>query len=324
MSELRYDLLDDRWTLYAPGRAARPHDVPLAFVRAPRPAFDPLCPFCPGNEDRLAGILFERRGPHPEVPWATRVVPNKYPIVSGNAVPADARAGLGGSHEVVIETPRHDRQLADMATDEIEAILDTYRGRFLAHAARAAWTVAFRNHGPSAGISLVHAHGHVLSTLTLPPLVEAREWRAERFFSETGRCHLCEALAHEQREGGRLVRETDRLAAFVPYAAEVRFELWVVPRRHCSDFAFASDAELVELGSLLKTLLGDLRRQAGDPDYNFVILSATATRRASPAWHWLLRLRPRTTAIGGFELASGVAVNPSLPEIDAAQLRGGQ
>jgi galactose-1-phosphate uridylyltransferase len=50
MSELRYDLLDDRWTLYAPERAARPHDVPLAFVRAPPPAFDPLCPFCPGNE----------------------------------------------------------------------------------------------------------------------------------------------------------------------------------------------------------------------------------------------------------------------------------
>jgi UDPglucose--hexose-1-phosphate uridylyltransferase len=324
MSELRYDFLDDRWTLYAPKRADRPHDVPLAFVRAPRPTFDPLCPFCPGNEDRLAGILFEHPGRRPEDAWATRVVPNKYPIVTGNDMAAEARAGLGGSHEVVIETPRHDRQLADMSTDEIEAILDTYRGRYLAHAAGAAWTVAFRNHGPSAGISLLHAHGHVLSTLTVPPLVEARERRAERFFDETGGCHLCEALAREQREGIRLVRWTDRFAAFVPYAAEVRFELWIVPRRHGSDFASTSDHDLADLARLMKRILLDLRGLAGDPDYNFVILSASAGRRTSPAWHWFLRLRPRTTAIGGFELPSGVAVNPSLPEIDAAELRGGR
>jgi UDPglucose--hexose-1-phosphate uridylyltransferase len=322
MSELRYDLLDDRWTLYAPARAARPHDVPIPFVRTPRPAFDPLCPFCPGNEGRLAGILFEQPGRRPADPWATRVVPNRYPIVADSGVAADARAELCGRHEVVIETPRHDRQLADMSTDEIEAILDTYRSRYLAHAGGAAWTVAFRNHGPSAGISLLHAHGHVISTLTVPPLVEARERRAERFFDESGHCHLCEALARERREGIRLLHETDRFAAFVPYAAEVRFELWVVPRWHCGDFASTSDRDLADLARLMKRILLDLRGQAGDPDYNFVILSASAARRASPAWHWLLRLRPRTTAIGGFELASGVAVNPSLPEIDAAQLRG--
>jgi UDPglucose--hexose-1-phosphate uridylyltransferase len=37
--------------------------------------------------------------------------------------------------------------------------------------------------------------------------------------------------------------------------------------------------------------------------------------------HWRLRIVPQQTVPGGFELASGLAINPSLPEEDAAILR---
>lgn len=37
---------------------------------------------------------------------------------------------------------------------------------------------------------------------------------------------------------------------------------------------------------------------------------------------WFVRIRPRITEPGGFEYASGMAVNPSLPDVEAATLRG--
>ena len=40
-----------------------------------------------------------------------------------------------------------------------------------------------------------------------------------------------------------------------------------------------------------------------------------------PALHWHLRILPQVTVPAGFELGSGLAINPSLPEEDAAVLR---
>jgi UDPglucose--hexose-1-phosphate uridylyltransferase len=208
-----------------------------------------------------------------------------------------------------------------MTVGELEAVLATHRARFAARAGHAAWTVAFRNHGPTAGISLFHAHGQFVATTSVPPLAAAREARAERYLQEVGRCFLCDVIEREQREAQRLVGEVPGFVAFVPYAAEVRFEMWVAPNRHQSHFAALDDPEVAGLAGLISRVLRALRAAASDPDYNFVILTASRGRRNSPAWHWYLRVRPRISVVGGFELASGVAVNPSLPELDAARLR---
>jgi UDPglucose--hexose-1-phosphate uridylyltransferase len=320
MDERRYDLLDDRWILYVPARARRPHDVRLTILKPARPPYDPDCPFCPGNEGELETVLFERQGTAGQ-PWATRAVANKYPIVTGSLNGPASAQDFAGAHEVVIETPRHDLQLADMTVGELEAVLATHRARFAAHAGYAAWAVAFRNHGPTAGISLFHAHGQFVATTSVPPLAAAREARAERYVQEVGRCFLCDVIEREQREALRLVGEAPGFVAFVPYAAEVRFEVWIAPSRHQSDFAALDDPEIAALAGLIGRVLRALRAAARDPDYNFVILSASRGLQNGPAWHWYLRVRPRTTAVGGFELASGVAVNPSLPELDAARLR---
>jgi UDPglucose--hexose-1-phosphate uridylyltransferase len=320
MDERRYDLLDDRWILYVPARAKRPHDVRLTILKPARPPYDPDCPFCPGNEGELETVLFERQDTAGQR-WATRAVANKYPIVTGGLNGPDSPEGFAGAHEVLIETPRHDLQLADMTVGELEAVLATHRARFAARAGHAAWTVAFRNHGPTAGISLFHAHGQFVATTSVPPLAAAREARAERYLQEVGRCFLCDVIEREQREAQRLVGEVPGFVAFVPYAAEVRFEMWVAPNRHQSHFAALDDPEVAGLAGLISRVLRALRAAASDPDYNFVILTASRGRRNSPAWHWYLRVRPRISVVGGFELASGVAVNPSLPELDAARLR---
>jgi len=41
----------------------------------------------------------------------------------------------------------------------------------------------------------------------------------------------------------------------------------------------------------------------------------------SPCNHWFLQIRPRMTTPAGFEIGSGMTINPSLPENDAKRLR---
>jgi UDPglucose--hexose-1-phosphate uridylyltransferase len=63
-----------------------------------------------------------------------------------------------------------------------------------------------------------------------------------------------------------------------------------------------------------------MKTRLGDPDYNLV-LHTFAAEPGDPALHWLLQIRPRIVTAAGFEVGSGMSINPSLPEADADELR---
>ena len=88
-------------------------------------------------------LAYRTDGGAPNTPgWDVRVVPNKFPAlqVEGNL----DRQGEGmfdrmngiGAHEVIIETPDHDRPLATMSEQEIERVLWACRERMLRPEAR--------------------------------------------------------------------------------------------------------------------------------------------------------------------------------------------
>ncbi len=309
--EIRYDPVHDRWTIYAPGRDGRP-----AAVRR-RPGAKrrhPDCPFCPGNEALLVSVIDERRGAG-RGPWATRVVPNRYPIVA----PDDAAAA--GRHEVIIETPRHDHGLAAMTDDEAAAVVTAWRDRYRALARRAGAVIVFRNHGGAAGASLAHPHSQIVAIAEPPPKLTACERRAERLFARTGRGLIETMVDDARRHGSRLVLERPGFVAFVPYAAETQGEIWIAPTGRQSDFGQLGDAQIGDFAALLRDSLARLRDRMDDPAYNLMIAGASRGRRRAPWLRWYVRIRPSVTQPAGFELATGFAVNTSLPERDAALLR---
>jgi UDPglucose--hexose-1-phosphate uridylyltransferase len=128
----------------------------------------------------------------------------------------------------------------------------------------------------------------------------------------------CDMLSWEQADRRRVVLENESFVAFVPFAAEVPFETWIVPRRHQSDFGRTTATERVDLARALREILARLYTKLHDPDYNYVINSAP--RMHEPHLHWFVRLRPRLVTRAGFEIGSGMRINPSLPEADAAFL----
>ncbi len=318
-----------KWVIFSPARSKRPHEFGQKRAHATRhPVYDESCPFCPGNEDQIPPIILEIHGAKPEQ-WETRVVPNKFPVLISDQ--EAERIGQGfyqerpgyGHHEVIIESPDHSQDISSMSVEHVRTVLETYRSRYsaLMESERISTVIIFRNHGPCAGTSIFHPHSQLIASEIVPIYIRNRQTQAENYFREYGRCVYCDILETEIEQQQRVILENDSFLGFVPFAAEVPFEIWLVPRVHRASFGHVSEQEEADLAAALSDVLGRLRGKLGDPDYNYVIHTSTKDRSTTNYLHWYLQIRPRTITPAGFEIGSGVPINPSKPEDDAAMLR---
>jgi UDPglucose--hexose-1-phosphate uridylyltransferase len=337
MSELRYCPIKNRWAIIAPERRLRPSEflVPEPARSAPSPEIDP---FAPGNEDLTTPEIFSSpaldasSGSH----WQVRVFANKFPAlrVEGEVV----REGVGlndsvsgvGAHEVIVECPESNREMADFNVDELVAVLKAWRARIvdLRRDSRLRYVLIFKNRGTEAGASVEHAHSQLIATPIIPSLVAQELKAARRHFRSKERCLFCDLIHQELELGARVAIETDAFVALAPYASALPFETWILPRRHGHDFAATDDADLRGAAVVLSDLLRRIRSLLEDPPYNLVLHTAPSPhpRPGHPDdwstiehdYHWHLELVPRVTRRAGFEWGSGYTINPTAPE-DAAR-----
>lgn len=350
--ELRQNVLTGRWSVVVPGRGKRPVQSGTSDD-TPVPKHDGSCPFCPGNEHEISTILFEAEDPDHEHDWAVRVAPNRYPAFTNHAARGEwldtsialtAQPLMGrplpsgpdgpvlvhrplpavGYQEVVIESPRHDLDLSDLTGLQLQRVLDVYRSRYrtLSAAIPDSSIVIFRNQGAAAGASLVHPHGQIVATALVPPGLDGRAVRMERFNEDRGRCLLCSLPELEPDFEARVVVRNGHFVAVTPWASETPYDTWIVPRTHQVEFGEMSDEQLSDLAEVLAFVLEGLRDRAGDPPYNLMVHSQHVGSMRARAHHWMIHLRPRAEQPAGYEFASGVYLNPSSPEDDARILRG--
>jgi UDPglucose--hexose-1-phosphate uridylyltransferase len=337
MSELRWDPLKHHWVIIAADRGRRPNDF---FAQEP-PTPMTSCPFCYGNEDKTPHEIFALRpsGPPDSPNWKVRVIPNKYPVlrVEGEVKSRgygiyDVMNGIG-AHEIIIETPDHDRGMADLSAAEITDVLTAYRTRLLdlRQDLRLRHLVLFKNHGARAGASLSHSHSQLIAVPLVPPVTVAELRNCRDFFEQRKRCIFCDIIDFELQIGDRIVREFPEYLIFAPFASCLPFELRLFPKRHLHDFTLLDDASLGQLAVAMKDMLMRLKKVLQDPPFNF-ILHTSPTLQPRPGrpefwtsieydYHWHIELVPRITPIAGFEWGSGFHINQTPPEDAAAFLR---
>jgi UDPglucose--hexose-1-phosphate uridylyltransferase len=328
MPELRQNIITREWVIIATERAKRPDE----FIRPkktvnPVPAFDPGCPFCPGNESMSAAETYRVAD---REDWQVRVVENKFPALSREGdrvrqIDGVYRSMSGvGFHEVVVEHRRHDLSPALYSVEDLTKILVAYQQRYrqIRKDPRVEAIIIFKNHGESAGTSLAHPHSQIAATPIVPTQVRHRLDEAIRFFDETGECVFCTTLRRELADRIRIVASTDSFVVFIPFAALSPFHLWIFPIRHCSSFDEIEEYEIRDLAVTLRTVLGKLYYGLNDPDYNFSIRSIPAREGEREYFHWYLTVIPRIVRTAGFEIGSGMYINTSLPEESARFLRG--
>jgi UDPglucose--hexose-1-phosphate uridylyltransferase len=327
MSELRYNILTRDWVIIATERAKRPEAFrrPAAEV-AVLPGYDKSCPFCPGNEGDLSDETFRLGDKNA---WRVRSVYNKFPALSPATEEVrrpnllyNSMSGFG-VHEVIVEHPRHDMNIALMSEGEVEDIIRTYKERYLSiqKDRRIEAIIIFKNQGPSAGASQRHPHSQLVATPIVPPHIRNRMDQATRYFDGAGRCIFCRILEDELKFKERIVLETGHFVAYMPYASYVPFTMIVQPKRHAPSFDEISEDEIKDLAKCLKVTLGKLYKGLGDPDYNYTIRSIPIREKGVEYFHWTLNIVPRLTQPAGFEMGSGIFINTALPEEAARFLR---
>ncbi len=330
MSELRRNPLTHEWVVIAPARSGRPHEYVAESPRSRRPARDPKCPFCPGNEDRTPATILELRGAT-GAGWAVRVVENAYPAltIAATGEPPAGTALLSvapgaGAHEVIVECPEHNRETADRGQGEVRLMLETYRSRYraLIDVPGIAFVSVFKNQGRTAGASLEHPHSQVVALSMTPASVRRRSEISAAHRERTGRCLMCDVATAEANDGRRIVRDETGFVTFVPHAPEFPGEMWVVPKAHAASFAALPDGDLDGMAEALIDATRRLRDRLGGPHFNYAIHSPASDERAAPHHHWYVQISPRTTTLAGIELATGLRINPESPEETAARLNG--
>jgi UDPglucose--hexose-1-phosphate uridylyltransferase len=333
MPELRQDPTTKEWIIIATERAKRPLDFRSAVEKPVLPAYDEDCPFCPGHEARTPSESLVRRRSGGEPGWTVRVVPNRFPAL----VPGGSRArhmvqdyfrkmdGFG-YHEVIIETAVHNRTMPLMELDEIEAVLDAYRDRYLTlrEDRRLKLILIFKNHGEAAGTSLLHPHSQLVATPVVPGHIRRKYEEAMRYCDATGHCLYCDLLDAERRDCARILLETPHFLIFHPFASQSPFETWIVPRRHQPAYGQIRSEEARDLAGVLKEVLGRMAELLNDPDYNYVIHSSPVDGEDEEYYHWHLEIMPRLTRIAGFEIGAGMRINTAMPEDTACFWRTGR
>ena len=327
MPEFRQNMLTHEWVVIATERAKRPEDfIKQATEKPPLPAFSPKCPFCPGNESQTPPPLqtIERDGR-----WQVRVVPNKFAALQPDVPFQTAQDGRFlkatgyGIAEVIIETPRHDATLATLDDAAVGDVVAAYKLRYLSAArqSRICFINIFRNHGLRAGTSLEHPHSQLIATPIVPPHVRNPIEQAVRYFDSHGQCIYCDMLAEEMRVGQRIILETEYFVAYAPYASRTPFEIRMMPKRHQPSFGDIDGREAADFAASLKNILARVYKGLADPDYNFIIRSATVGDENDKYFHWYMVIIPKLTTPAGFEIGTGIYINVTYPEKCAEFLR---
>ena len=275
-------------------------------------------------------LAYRQNGSAPNTPgWELRVVPNKFPALQVEGTldrqpdgMFDRMNGIG-AHEVIIETPHHDRSLAVMSEPEIERVLWAYRERILdlKRDGRLRYILVFKNHGAAAGATLEHTHSQLIALPIVPDFLRQELSGARRHFEVKERCVFCDVVHEDLLDGRRIIQENADIVALAPYAPRFAFETWLLPRRHGARFEEAPRHEYESLARMLKSVLQRMDRALETPPYNHIVHTSPFSEETGDFYHWHVEIMPKLTRVAGFEWGTGFYLNPTSPEEAAQALR---
>jgi UDPglucose--hexose-1-phosphate uridylyltransferase len=324
MAELRREPVTRLWVVITNDHPKGPPDY-LPF----KPPYQPQeqkgqCPFCPGNEGMTPRETFSLSR---EGGWSVRVIPNKFPFFHIEGEFDRRPEGMYdvmeaiGAHEIVVEAPEHQQNLATMEPYQIEKILFAYRERLidLEKDRRFQQFLILKNYP---GVFNRHPHSHIMAMPVIPRRIDEEIWGTLDYYQRKERCIFCDIIKEEIFIKKRVILETVHFLVFSPFASRYPFEAWIIPKFHSPDFHRITEEEMGDLSIAIQSLFIRFYKLLSDPPYSFTFhTSPIQSRFHRPEYHWHIEARLRIGLREGFEWGAGFFVNPTPPEDAAAFLR---
>ncbi|MCK9555997.1 galactose-1-phosphate uridylyltransferase [bacterium] len=328
MSEIRKDPIVNRWIIIATDRKNRPNDFSVYEENEDLK----YCPFCEGNEKMTTPEITAVRKPDSapnSAGWDLRVIPNKFPALRVENELKKSKTGIyeslsaTGAHELIIESPDHNKDLRQFSEEKIYSILTNIKNRIsdLRNDIRLQHIIVFKNVGPKAGATLKHPHFQLIAMPVIPKRAMEALTGARDYFKVHKKCVFCDIIRQETEIGDRIVDSNNEFLSFCPYASRFPFETWIIPKNHASDFDRAEEEHLMYLSRIMKNTLNKLHKALRDFQYNLLIHTSPLQSGSSESFHWHIEIFPRIVKTAGFEWGTGFFINSTPPEEAAKFLR---
>jgi UDPglucose--hexose-1-phosphate uridylyltransferase len=251
----RYNPLTGEWILVSPHRTRRPwQGKQEAGAGQARPAYDPKCYLCPGNE-RAGGV----RNPSYS---STYVFPNDFAAILPASEGSDGSENgmlrsqpVSGTCRVICFSPRHDLTLPEMSDSAIRSVVDVWAEQIEELSRAYRWVQVFENKGDIMGCSNPHPHGQIWASDFLPNEPAKEDAHQLVYWTQHRSVLLVDYLRLELAEAERVVVENAGWVGMVPYWATWPYEMLLIPRRHVLRLPDLSDSERTNLVFALKSLL---------------------------------------------------------------------
>lgn len=126
----------------------------------------------------------------------------------------------------------------------------------------------------------------------------------------------------ERKQKTRIIYENEGAVAFAPFVSRGPFELRVFPKKHLPFFENTYDHDMAFVVEALQKSLRNIKKDLGDPDYNFFIHTAPMQDKGKYThYHWHIEIFPKLAIKAGFELGTGVDINIVDPDLAAKTLK---
>ena len=339
MPQLRKDPIIGRWVIISLERAKRPHDFASEKTEKDEDHSAEDCIFCEGRERRTPDELLAVR-PANSAPntkgWQVRVITNVPPLLQIEGDMGRRARGIFvvmngiGAHELIIESPRHLTDFAELDVDAMSEVFKVYAERIkdLEKDKRIKYVLICKNHGFVAGeMENKHLRTQLIAMPVNPKRVKEELVSSRHYYEYRERCIFCDMIRQEIENKERVIVREEGFIAFCPFASRFPFEICVLPEEHSCDFYKINNPR--GLARVMKSVMKRLHVALSDPPYNFIIHTAPFRRMASAGfwktleydYHWHIEIMPRLTKVAGFEWGSGFYINPTPPEDAAKFLR---
>ena len=336
MSNIRLDLLNDKYVLIAPERLHRPD----FYKRTLADMSKKNCPFCEGHEDMTPSEIYAARDNQPNTPgWKTRVVPNLYKAVQVELQSGSKMQGMFetiqgvGAHEVLIDSPNHDKDIVTLDASHIELWLKSMIQRIvdLKRDQRLIYLNIFKNYGENSGATQRHPHTQLMALPVMPKDELDFLKRNFDYYKKYGRGLVQDIVENEKiSKESRVIEEIGDFIAYCPFASSFPFEVTIAPLKDISSLELCDSQELENLSFMVKTVFEKLHKQLGEFDYNLYFRLAPLNKNFENEeylshiqnnFRFTLHIVPRIYRLGGFELSTNMTINPVSPEECARLLR---
>jgi UDPglucose--hexose-1-phosphate uridylyltransferase len=137
-------------------------------------------------------------------------------------------------------------------------------------------------------------------------------------------------IMQEEENEERIVEKHGDFTAFCPFASAYPFEVMISSKKALGQVDTLSDSSIEVLAPLLLRTLENLKTQLGCFSFNLVMSTPPLQQGTvdhglltcvDKACRFAIRIMPRIYKFGGFEVSTGVIINPVLPEVAAKLLR---